>query len=252
MTDYKQEFMKCLQSIDRSKRSYDIFQDFLTVSTLAFRNVIEKKEEFEKQYQEIIKRYENPNKLAELLTITMCALEEKPQDFLGQIYMFGNFGNKGTGQFFTPYHISEFMADITIFETNPKQKIEEQGFISVCEPCCGSGGMIIAASESLKKQDINPQKYMWFQGVDIDNVCCKMAYIQTTLLGLSGEIVYGNTLTLETWDTYITPMSLITMNHLKFEQKQIQLQEKERNITNPTIDSNVYKINKENGQLQLF
>ena len=33
MKDYVSEFIKCLESIDYTKRNYDVFQDFLTVSS---------------------------------------------------------------------------------------------------------------------------------------------------------------------------------------------------------------------------
>ena len=87
MTDYIKEFTKLLQNIDYSKRSATVFQDFLTVSTISFANIVYKSDELEKEYFEVIKQYKNPNKLAELLSITALALEEKTQDFLGSIYM---------------------------------------------------------------------------------------------------------------------------------------------------------------------
>ncbi|MBQ8458619.1 N-6 DNA methylase [bacterium] len=160
--------------------------------------------------------------LAELLTVTMLALEEKVQDFLGTIYMRENFANKGTAQVFTPFHISECMAQMTFGDELEKQ-IQENDFITVSDPCCGSGVMTIGMSEALKSKGYNPQKVMWFQGTDIDITCCKMAYIQTSLLGLSGEIVYGNTLTLESWKRFITPMTLMNpkiLNDIYFKKPE--------------------------------
>ena len=231
MTDYIKEFTKLLQNIDYSKRPATVFQDFLTVSTISFANIVYKSEELEKKYFEIIKEYKNPNMLAELLTITALALEEKTQDFLGSIYMRENFANKGTAQVFTPFHISECMAQMT-FGENLESEIKEKGFITVSDPCCGSGVMTIGMAEALKSKDYNPQKVMWFQGTDIDMTCCKMAYIQTSLLGLSGEIVYGNTLTLECWKRFITPMTLLNqkiMNEI-YLKKPKEKQEIKQNI----------------------
>lgn len=45
------------------------------------------------------------------------------------------------------------MAEMTMSDDLNKI-IEEQGFITVCEPCCGAGGMLIAASEVLKNEAI--------------------------------------------------------------------------------------------------
>ena len=228
MTDYNKEFIKILHSIDYSKRPATVFQDFLTVSALSFANVVYKSEEIEKQYFEVIKQYKNPNMLAELLTITMLALEEKVQDFLGTIYMRENFSNKRKSQFFTPYHIAKCMVQMTLGDKLENQ-IKENGFITVADPCCGSGIMTIGMSEALKSKGYNPQKVMWFQGTDIDITCCKMTYIQTSLLGLSGEIVYGNTLTLECWKRFITPMTLMNpkiLNDIYYKKPEEKTEQK--------------------------
>jgi len=212
--DYQKEFINCLKNIDYSKRPFTVFQDFLSVASISLTNVVYKSKELENEYFEVINRYKKAEKLAELLTITMLALEEKPRDFLGEIYMTENFANKSASQVFTPFHISEFMVEITL-ESDLEKQIQEKGFIKVSDSCCGSGVMTIAMPESLKRRGYNPQKVMWFQGIDIDVNCCKMAYIQTSLLGLTGEIIHGNTLTLECWRRFITPMTLTNFNVLK-------------------------------------
>ena len=210
MKSYKNDFMKCLQSIEYGRNNYDVFQDFLTLATLSFHNVIAKDEKVEKEYLDIIGRYKNKKQFAELLVITTLALEEKPQDFLGDIFMSAGFGNVRGGQFFTPYHLSKMMSEITI-GNNFKDQIEKDGYVTLSEPCCGAGGMIIAASEVIREKGYNPQTQMKFVGIDIDLKCCQMAYIQTSLLGLRGEIYHGNTISMEMWKKFITPMSIIPL-----------------------------------------
>jgi len=205
--DYKKEFLKCLESINPYANTYNVFQDFLTLASLSIKNALVKSQEIEKEYMEVVSKYKDPNKFSQLFGILALALEEKMQDFLGEIYMQTSLGNKHTGQFFTPYHISHFMAECAIGDKNLEKEIKEKGYIKISEPCCGAGGMIIAASEVLLKRDINPQQYMRFTGVDIDIKCCQMTYIQTTLLGLRGSVIHGNSLTLESWDIFTTPMT---------------------------------------------
>ena len=208
--DYKKEFMNCLQSIEYGRNNYDVFQDFLTLASLSFHNVIAKDEKVEKEYLDIIGRYKNKKQFAELLVITTLALEEKPHDFLGDIFMSAGFGNVRGGQFFTPYHLSKMMSDITIGD-NFKEQIEKDGYVTLSEPCCGAGGMIIALSDVMLQKGFNPQKQMRFTGIDIDLKCCQMAYIQTSLLGLRGQIYHGNTISMEMWKKFITPMSIIPL-----------------------------------------
>lgn len=209
------EFIKCLESIDYSKRSFDIFQDFLKVSLISLANVILKDEKLKSEYYNVLNRYKHPEKLAELLAITASTLEEKHQDFLGKIYMDTNSGNKRSGQFFTPYHVSQFMTEITFEKDAMQEIIDKEGFVKVSEPCCGAGGMIIAFAETMLKYGINPQKHMVFQGIDIDINCCYMTFIQTSLLGLTGEIIHGNTLSLEAWNRFITPMTILNLNNYR-------------------------------------
>jgi len=218
-TDYKKEFLKCLNSIDRSKRPYDVFKDFLTASTLAFQNATRyiKDQKIEDDYNELIEsRYtqDKIKKLSELLYITTEALTQETRDFLGDIYMFGDFKNKSTGQFFTPYHIAEFMSEITIYESFIEEHLKEKSYITICDSCCGSGVFFIGAYQTIMKMGYNPQQVMHIDGTDIDKVCCQMAYIQTSLLGLSGIIHNGNTISLEMWEHYKTPMSNI--NEIRF------------------------------------
>ena len=241
MTDYKKDFLKCLESIDHTKRRFDIFKDFLTVSTISLTNVILKDKQLENQYFEIIKQYKKPESLCELLSITVLALEEKTKDFLGEVYMFGDFGNKKNGQFFTPYHISQFMSEILVEPNSIKQIIEEQGFIKVSEPCCGAGGMILAFAETMLKNNINPQKYMVFQGVDIDLICCQMSFIQTALMGLTGEIIHGDTIALNYWQRFVTPMTLLHFdNYKKFQESPINKNTK--NQINKTIEQDCTQL----------
>ena len=51
-----------------------------------------------------------------------------------------NLGNAGKGQFFTPYHISKLMAEITFIDG--QKDIENKDIITLSEPCSGSGGII--------------------------------------------------------------------------------------------------------------
>lgn len=236
MRDYKTEFIKCLDSIDYGKQTFVVFQDFLEISSISFENAIHMDKAREERYFHLIKKYKNPEKFCELLALLSLTLTDNPRDFLGEVYMTSNLGNKNTSQFFTPYHISELMAEMSISDDLDKI-IEEQGFITVGEPCCGAGGMLIAASEVLKKRGYNPQQVMLFQANDIDINCCRMAYLQTSLLGLTGEILHQNTLSLETWYRFITPMTVFNFGKFqKFKEQNKQLEQietkKERIIEN--------------------
>ena len=81
--------------------------------------------------------------------------DEKFNDNLGELFMRCNLGNKNTGQFFTPYHISEFMARATMEESLIKEKAEKDDILTISDPCCGGGGLLIAALDVLKSLGVN-------------------------------------------------------------------------------------------------
>ncbi len=123
MADFIKEFTQKLQNANYGMHHRDIFSDFLTLSANAFANIIYKDEELEKEYLDIISKYKNPSIFSELLAMIANEFErENFQDLMGKIYMQGNFGNSNAGQFFTPFHVSDMMAQITIYEDDLKKK----------------------------------------------------------------------------------------------------------------------------------
>lgn len=197
-------FEKILKSIDFARRDFDVYADFLEISTLVLSSRFQPSEEKEKRYKQIWNKYKQAEKFIELFCLLTKILEENPfQDFLGEFYMkCGNY-NKNTGQFFTPFHLSIAMAKLNI----DFSQIDKKGYITVSEPTCGSGANIIAAAKVLKEENYNPQTSMFFVAQDLDFNCCNMCYLQTALTGLSGQVIWGNTLTLESKELYNTPMA---------------------------------------------
>ena len=73
-----------------------------------------KSSEIEQIYLNTVRSYtrEQAENMSKLLALLISALDEKHQDFLGQIYSMLNLGNAKKGQFFTPYNVSKLMAEI--------------------------------------------------------------------------------------------------------------------------------------------
>jgi type I restriction-modification system DNA methylase subunit len=150
----------------------------------------------EDEYLRRINRYPKdlhdhfPSMLAE---IVMAFEQEGFADILGEMYMQLDFGNQSKGQFFTPYHVCRFMAKVSA--EDPSDEIKKNGFISVNDPCCGSGALLVAFAENCVDNKINYQQNVLFVGQDIDPVVARMAFIQLALLGCAGYVIIGNSLT---------------------------------------------------------
>lgn len=195
-----QEFTSVFQSLIRRYSHWQTWADFCLMSAVSISNAIDRRhyQKREQSYLTAIKRYrkEDAALFPELFAIMVNALEANPdQDFLGELFMQLDMGNHHKGQFFTPYNVSRCMAELQL--GNSEALIGERGFITVSDPCCGAGGLLIAFANAARNRGINYQQSVLFTAQDIDPVVAMMCYIQLSLLGCAAEILIGNTLTNE-------------------------------------------------------
>ena len=218
--DYLKEFNSKLQSLDRSKSLETVFKDFLTLSTYSLAQPFYQSEELEQKYLDVEKQYskEQVEIFGEMLALLVSALEEKHQDFLGQVFSMNNFGNAKKGQFFTPYHVSKLMSEITSY--NVRIDIENKDILTLSEPCCGSGGMVIAFAESMKETGYNYQHQLFVEAIDIDELCFKMTYIQLALLGIPAKVIRGDSLSMRYYEVLYTPFYFLGNFREKLEYRK--------------------------------
>ncbi len=200
-TESEKRFFDIFHQLCRRHHTWQVWQDFVSMSACAIANAVDKRPDIWKQredlYLKIVKRYSKDeiDSICELFSVTVLALDENPaQDFLGKIYMQLDFGGGWHGQFFTPWHIAELMAKLQL-GNEAKDQITSKDYISVCDSCCGAGCMLAAFAKVCKDDmDIDYQRSVLFVGQDIDEVVAKMCYIQISLLGCPGYVVVGNSL----------------------------------------------------------
>ena len=198
----RREFLRVFRDLTYCHRSWDVWNDFITMTACALSNMVDKAhfDEREELYLRIINKYDKEEQLLfpELFAHLVMALEENPeQDFLGDIYTELGLNAKEHQQIFTPYHVAHLMAEVTIGDL--KEEIEEKGFVTINDTCCGGGVTLIAAAnvakERLADTDLNYQNHILVTGQDIDYVVAMMCYIQLSLLGVAGYFKVGNALT---------------------------------------------------------
>lgn len=193
----KKDFLQKFDRLCRSRSRWEVWEDVMTAIACFINISIDRTPKHfqsrSKKLEQCVKRIGGMESLSELLLCITDALELNPeQDFLGELYMRLKLGDHWKGQFFTPYHISQFMAEISL--QNMDQQIESKGYISVCDPTCGAGSLLIAAANKAKQSKYNFQKTVFFVGMDIDPIVAQMCYIQLSLLGCAGYICIGNSL----------------------------------------------------------
>lgn len=237
--DYLKEFISKLHNLDKARRVNEVFKDFLILCTCSLAQPFYRSDEIEQRYLNTVKQYtkEQAEKFSKLLALLVMTLEEKHQDFLGQVYMQLNLGNIATGQFFTPYHVSKLMSEINFIEI--EDKLKDQEFITLSDPCCGSAGMIIAFAETMKNKGYNYQNQLYVEAIDIDEMCFMMAYIQLSLLGVGARVMQGDSLSWKFQQVLYTPFYFV--NGFEWKLK------KQNKIVNNQLQQNV-----NNKQLILF
>lgn len=200
--DHRKEFIRIFRQLTYTHHGWDVWRDFVIMTSCAFSNAVDKRyfDDREKMYMRAIKKYNKQDQklFPDLLANMVLALEKNPeQDFLGSIFMELNLGSSEHGQFFTPYHICDFMAKIC--EDDICEKVDEYGYATMYDCCCGAGATLIAgvheAKRQLEKTGLNYQNHVLVVAQDIDEVAGMMCYIQLSLLGVAGYVKIGNTLT---------------------------------------------------------
>lgn len=198
--DRQRELEKLYNKLCGRYSRYEVWQDMVVMIACAIANAVDKRhfDEREAMYMRIVPKYskEELSVFPEFFTHIVLGMEENPDcDFLGELYMNLDLGNKYAGQFFTPYDICRAMAQVTINDDHLKGEIERHGWISVNDCACGAGATLVAAANHMRSIGINYQTQALFVAQDVDMTVGLMCYIQLSLLGCAGYVVIGNTLT---------------------------------------------------------
>jgi len=212
-----------LKTLGNKHSIWNVFEDWLKVCSISISNAVDwnQQSEREEQYLETINKYtpEEQKVLTKTFAELVDALQkeatfEGPCDLLGKVFHALELHNKYHGQFFTPFHICEFMGQVALGDGGEagnvaSEALHEKGYLSVCEPCVGSGGMVLGFAKAMQQNHMNYCNQMVAYCCDIDIKCVHMAYLQLSLYGIPAVIIHGNSLTNEEWSRWYTPVYMI-------------------------------------------
>jgi hypothetical protein len=188
------DFRNILESLSHRHDSRHIFDAFIRLSACALAAGTR-----EAEYLEEAKRWEKED--LELFGKAQGALilemESRPfEDILGGHYMEFALSHKGqrwNGEFHTPKHICDLMAWMMLGDV---ESLPPDRPITVCEPACGSGAMILSFGEACSPEI---RRRLRVTAIDINRSACDMVYINTSLWGIPTRVIHGNTLSSEYW-----------------------------------------------------
>jgi hypothetical protein len=223
--DHAAILKKLMLSMSSRHSVHTVFEDFCELAAITFSNIVDKHHyaEREERYASTISKYskQDTDTFNQMLGELILEAErgETPQDIFGPLFHELELHNKYNGQFFTPYNICKMMARMSIGEND--NALERRGYVGVCEPCTGSGAMVLAFADAMIANHHNPQTQMWAHCTDVDLKCVHMTYVQLTLYGIPAVVIHGNSLTMQTYSTWYTPAFILGRwpERLEFEQR---------------------------------
>lgn len=170
------DFKKCFEKLAYRQSYHTVFIDFVDFSLLML-NInkapsdfadLETRWETEKDHHLFAKMF---------MLLGECSFNFS--DALGDIFM--EFVSHGrNGQYFTPEPICDMMTAM---------QGEYKDGMSICDPACGSGRMLLSAAR--KNRNLN------FYAGDNDLLCAKMTALNFLLNTMPGEVAHMDALSLE-------------------------------------------------------
>lgn len=213
----KKEIIDGLISLSRSSSVWQVFSDWIAFCANFLSNIYDQTHinSRTEQLMELDKKYSDDQKrclleLFLLLTKLICRAFESGDlyDFLGEIYEELGLGNNKNGQYFTPREIAGFMGEIVVSGISMESAMEK-GFITAMEPASGSGSMVLGFLNSCTKIGLNYKTQCAVLAIDNDIRCVHMCYIQLALYGVPAVVQHGDSLSLQTWSRWYTPVYLM-------------------------------------------
>jgi type I restriction-modification system DNA methylase subunit len=186
------DFRKILEGISHRHDTRQVFDAFARLSACVLAA-----ETREAEYLEEAKRWERPDldSFGKALGALVLEMESRPfEDLLGGYYMEFALSRKGqqwSGEFHTPKNVCDLMAGILFGDT---ELSPAEGPITVCEPACGAGAMILSLAQVCSPEI---RRRLRVTAIDISRTACDMAFVNTTLWGIPTRIIHGNSLSME-------------------------------------------------------
>lgn len=159
------------------------------------------------EFGEIRSRYpaQDLERFNEMTRIAGDALASGGGDFLGRVC--GEMGalDHATGQFFTPFEVSELLVSVNAPDIS--QVVRRDGYYLGHEPTAGSGGMIVALADHAENNGVSLDD-VFIEAWELVPETFHMLVVQLSLRGVAAAVVRGNTLTGEKSEVIYTPRAV--------------------------------------------
>lgn len=204
--------LKKIQQDSYAVSIYELLSDVFECGAISISNAFAFNKEREEKYLKIMNKYNEKTRsrirdiFTDIYFLLSAQIDLGFKDYLGELYMRSETSNGKAGQFFTPYDVSKLCAQISIGKTDIEKYIKEDKILTLNEPTCGAGGMVLAAVDVLyNEHHFNYARNLLVECSDIDMRCVHMTFLQLACAGVPAVIYHRDTITMKTWDRWETP-----------------------------------------------
>ena len=178
------------------------FLDFIHLALDAFLSDHTAEHPREKHYMSIIKNYskQDANRFGDMLGCIIGHMQETGSECLAELWE-EYASSSELGQFFTPKHVCDLMAKITMGDEVEWGKYSRERPCWISDPSCGAGRCFTSVLEGVGK---GRQDIIVFHGIDIDKTVCEVAALNMLFFNANSVILNGDTLGMNVWGGYMT------------------------------------------------
>lgn len=226
-----QEIVKRITSFN-GQNPWTIFGDFINMTAFSLESGVKGKKS--KEYEALAEKYtkEQNDMMGEMLgCLTLAAEDYQRQgryvDICGEIYHLLDMQNSKTGQFFTPQHLADATASISLPKDWLECSIEQMGMVYMQEPAAGGGAMILATASRMQELGYDPRRYLYVEASDIDKTCVCMVYVQLMLYGIPAKVAHKDALSREKpWGEWLTLGYIEEYTHIRRLMRALRARER--------------------------
>jgi hypothetical protein len=128
------------------------------------------------------------------------------RDILGETFEALELMNEHAGQFFTPGHVADLMAQLTVDETFVRETLRTERFVTMDEPATGSGRTLLPLVRMYHGWRLDWTHHLLINAADLDWRCVCMTFVTLALYDVPAKVWHMNTLSMQVYSVLSTPV----------------------------------------------
>lgn len=171
--------------------------------------------------------------LSLLLNRLWLTIAQYKGDFLGEASQHPGMADQQTTRYFMPYAKAAERAALLISPDDLGRRVARAHPITLLDPACGSGGMVIAAAARVESFVFDPREVLLATLVSEDELSVQMAFLQMWFKGIPAVCIHGDSVKSMAFGRACTPAAFRQWKRIA-ESDELLLLRPEQSAAAPT------------------